>query len=104
VIGDEWAASGSGCSLIAHGIEQRIADVIFDGALNGAYGMRWDLVVLGSPPAPGGDIEHDVVLAAQPPRRVRVLHGVVQRVSRPWAGLALSEADLESVYVGEGDA
>jgi hypothetical protein len=104
VFADAWAASGSGCSLLAHGIEQRIAEVIFDGAVSGAYGMRWDLVVLGAPPAPDGDIEHPVVLPAQPREHARVLRGTVRRVTRPWAGLALTDEELESVYVGEGDA
>ena len=32
----------------------------------------------------------------------RVLPGVVRRVTRPWAGLALTDEELKSVYVGEG--
>lgn len=36
-----------------------------------------------------GDIEHPVVLPAQPREHARVLRGTVRRVTRPWAGLAL---------------
>lgn len=45
-------------------------------------------------PAPDGDIEHPVVLPAQPREHARVLRGTVRRVTRPWAGLAVVVQDL----------
>lgn len=41
-----------------------------------------------------GDIEHPVVLPAQPREHARVLRGTVRRVTRPWAGLAVVVQDL----------
>lgn len=104
VIGGVWAASGSGCSVLAHDIEHRIASVIYDGAVTSAYGSLWNLVLLPTPLIEIEDIEHDVVLPAQPPSRVRRVVGRVVRRTHVWPGLALSDADIETVGAGLGDA
>ncbi len=98
-----WVALSASCSESARRVEEQIADVLSEASHLGAMSNVWNFLLEDPLALAHADIEFDDVLPPQPRRNLRVVKGVFHRVEKPWPGIALSDDELDAIYVDSGD-
>ena len=93
------------CSAVARDMDSLIMTVL-DRMLGTAQGSRDRAAeaLQKSDTAAEIDVEYDVILPGQSPKRTRMIRAVVRREQASWPGLALAPDDLVGLGHGPGDA
>lgn len=98
-----WTSSGSACSESARRVEERLADVLSEATHLGAALSVWGFLLSEPPVMISEEVEFDELLPAQPRLNRRLVAGVVHRSTTRWSGIALSDQELDAIYVESGD-
>lgn len=98
-----WISSGSACSESARSVEERLADVLSEATHLGAALRIWGFLLADPALMTSAEVEFDELLPSQPRLNHRVVAGVVHRSKARWSDIALSDDELDAIYVESGD-